>query len=222
MAKIVKIHNFDIEYLNSEEIKNLQNEIFKDEIYSVKLSGKPRIIDIGGHLGLATIYFKWRYPDAKISVYEPNPLIFEYLNRNLVNNGFDDIESFNLGVSKSGGKQKLYIDSSTDMFFSTASMTSNLYNEREIDIETVKLSEIVKKKKGGVIDLLKIDIEGMEYSVLEESKDYLKNIKNIIIEVHLNLGVKLEKIVKLLSPDFDIEGIDGSEPYLKIIKAKAK
>ena len=50
-------------------------EIFVENDYSppISLPAKARIMDIGAPIGLATLYFAGRYPDARIDSYEANP-----------------------------------------------------------------------------------------------------------------------------------------------------
>ncbi|MFW6307742.1 MAG: FkbM family methyltransferase, partial [Campylobacterales bacterium] len=51
-----------------------------------------------------------------------------------------------------------------------------------IEVESVVLSEVLQKFE--VIDFLKIDIEGAELKVLQESVKELLRVKNIALEVH--------------------------------------
>jgi len=47
------------------------------------------------------------------------------------------------------------------------------------------------------IDLLKLDIEGLEYDVLEHSMSELNRIRRILVEAHLN-ACSIPKLDKLL------------------------
>ena len=60
-------------------------EIYVDEIYSppVLLPSTARIVDVGAHLGLATLYFAGRYPNARIDSYEANPNAGPLLEMNI-------------------------------------------------------------------------------------------------------------------------------------------
>jgi len=67
-------------------------------------------------------------------------------------------------------------------------------------VPTITLDSFVKKKKIKSIDLLKIDIEGSEYSMLQGAKDTLKKnkIKTILIEICDKKTVYKKKENKIL------------------------
>lgn len=64
-------------YTNENEFKKLYEEIFKTHMYYVELDTmSPRILDCGGHIGLATMYFKTQYPDAKIRMKRSMSIVY--------------------------------------------------------------------------------------------------------------------------------------------------
>jgi hypothetical protein len=86
------------------------------------------------------------------------------------------------------------------------------------NIEITKLSPFLKKH----IDFLKIDIEGSEIEVIEECKDYLKNVDNIFIEYHSSMSKpqQLDTILKRLTESgfryyIDRTGITSDKPFIK-------
>jgi len=70
----------------------------------------------------------------------------------------------------------------------------------QYSVPTITLDSFVKKKKIKSIDLLKIDIEGSEYSMLQGAKDTLKKnkIKTILIEICDKKTVYKKKENKIL------------------------
>lgn len=82
-------------------------EIYLYEDYFAKLTNDtPRIIDGGSHIGMATLYFKDRYPKAKITCFEPDPRNFELLIKNTEHLG-DDVERLNLALTEDGADYPL-------------------------------------------------------------------------------------------------------------------
>ena len=53
----------------------------------------PRILDCGANVGLASLYFKRLYPQARITAYEADPDIYQCLRNNLRRNGASDVET---------------------------------------------------------------------------------------------------------------------------------
>ena len=60
---------------------------------------------------------------------------------------------------------------------------SRVFDQKNGSIEMISLKNIVNKI-GGKIDLLKMDCEGSEWEILEDSES-LKNVNNITLEYHL-------------------------------------
>jgi tRNA1(Val) A37 N6-methylase TrmN6 len=59
-------------------------EVFIQKIYDVALPFAPKtIIDAGSNIGLASLFFKWKYPDAEIVSFEIEANNFELLQKNV-------------------------------------------------------------------------------------------------------------------------------------------
>jgi hypothetical protein len=71
--------------------------------------------------------------------------------------------------------------------------------KKKVDCKLVPLSSIIAKEDINRIDLLKIDCEGAEWSVLNgiKEEDWPK-IKSLVIEVH-DIDHRLEKVKQLLT-----------------------
>src|SRR4029453_7097593 len=52
----------------------------------------PRILDCGANIGLASLFFKRRYPAARITAFEADPAIAAMLAENVRRNGASDVE----------------------------------------------------------------------------------------------------------------------------------
>lgn len=99
---------------------------------------------------------------------------------------------------------------------------NNIRNVTPLKIAVNSLGEIFTHTNAAV-DVLKIDCEGCEFSILSsEGAEYLKKVKNITMEYHLQYG-KLEKLtgilhksgfITTLKPQKDISGIG----YLYAVK----
>ena len=68
-----------------------------------------------------------------------------------------------------------------------------------MECNLVTLSSIIEKEQVEKIDLLKIDCEGAEWSVLKGiSDEHWPKIKSVVVEVH-DIDDRLEKIKKMLN-----------------------
>jgi FkbM family methyltransferase len=171
------------------EVNYLFNEIFLEKDYYLTFESKtPTIIDCGCYVGLSVLFFKILYPESNIIGFEPHPKTFKILKQNIENNNLSHITLINKAVSHRQGSVQ---------FSSGVEGTSRMLDEKThgIEVESVLLSKYVDKP----VDLLKMDIEGGEFGVIEDlyENKKLKFIKHIIMEVH-PFGDS-RKITKLLS-----------------------
>jgi FkbM family methyltransferase len=192
------------------------DEMFRKEIYKFESQNKsPYIIDGGANIGLSIIYFKKLYPNAQIVAFEPDNEIFKDLEFNIESFGFDNIMLIN---------KALWNEETTLRFYSEGAdggrIASNAdFTKRLIEIQTCKLNSYLQRE----VDLLKIDIEGAEYTVLEDSKELLPNVKRLFVEYHSflshpqNLG-QLLNILHNAGFRYQIQhnGVFSQNPFIQI------
>lgn len=177
-TQIAKVNHFSLKYTDKKSIWYEYKDIFINEIYKFKESvNEPIIIDGGGCIGMSVIYFKEKYPNSKITVFEPDPHMYKILTDNLANNSISGVIAKNEGLGKKMEEIAFYPDNSdggSGKYFGLGK--SN--NATRVKIN--KLSKYIK----GPVDLLKLNIEGMEGEVIQEIENKISMIKNIIIEYH--------------------------------------
>ncbi len=211
-----KIGKYTITYNNLKEFHILKSEIFGNNCYDIELdTDRPYIINVGAYIGISTIYFKNMYPNSKILAFEPNPYAREILEKNIFINDLKDITVLPFAIDSSERKRNLFIDTSENIWQSTASFfrdswNGKYHNDTSVEVETRKLSTYLKDT---TVDLLKLDIEGLETKVLKEARGELKNVKNILVEYHPIEKENLKKLLNLLtSSNFKISFYkDGKE-----------
>jgi FkbM family methyltransferase len=152
----------------------MYTELFREHIYEVKsLPAAPRIIDCGGNIGMSVIWFKQRYPQARITVFEADPTLADILADNVHHLGLTSVEVVKAAVSGT---------SSRVGFARQRAMTGHLSAEGELYTDCVRLSERLDEP----VDLLKVDIEGSEFSLLSDlcASGKIKLVKHLICEIH--------------------------------------
>lgn len=183
---IRKFKNWKISFINELELDEMLNELYEKKYYNFKSdSDKPLILDVGALIGETVLYFKDLYPKSRIIAFEPSPRSFTLLQKNVVSNKLTSVQLVNAAVSVRKGKMKFYTSKNDNNPWGRGdSLKQNRFNNPKdskiVEVRTVKLSEYIK----GVVDLLKLDIEGAETEVLEEIQQKLKSIKQIILEYH--------------------------------------
>jgi FkbM family methyltransferase len=158
-------------------------EMFLDRPYVryLNLRSDPVIVDIGGYIADFSLYAVKYLNARKVIVYEPSPKNFAILNRNVVNNDFEDrIEAVNMAV---GDVPELILD--TDQEDAEPAMVSLSLRSSGQRIPCVTLEELMRRHQLDTIDLLKLDCEGAEYPILLSLPlDLLTRIQNIALEYH--------------------------------------
>ncbi len=210
---IMNIGNFKIEYISLWELLFLQNEVFSEQEYYFKSrTSSPKIIDCGSNIGMSILYIKSLYPDSSIIGFEPNKMVFDVLERNMSMNNVQGVTLINKALSDHEG---------TIQFFQSNNINETLDNScikegerKSVSVECTRLSNYINSQ----IDLLKIDVEGLEYQLLEElkSNDKLKFIDLIIMEFHCNKIHDVNPMLKMLeSEGFDNEVKSNTPKHIK-------
>ncbi len=161
-------------------------EIFLDDCYihDLTLSPNPVVIDVGGFIGDFSLYAVKRLNARRVIVCEPSPRSWALLLKNIANNGYEDrIEPVNKAVTADGGNVMMDIDAPDER----QSMVSAYYpTERPLSaVSGVSLGQLLRDYNVESVDLLKIDVEGGEYAILESTPPVvLSRIRNIVFEYH--------------------------------------
>lgn len=174
-------------------------EIFLRSAYSYGNPGIDAIFDGGANIGMVSIYYRMKYPSAKIFSFEPDPVAFSFLKRNIQANRMGNIVLVNAAL---GGKKGFAT------FYSATrpaeSVRSNLYGGdgrffRKVTSRVAKLSEYIEGRR----ILVKLDIEGAEADVLLEMErsGKLKRISQFALEYHhnsVNKGASMGRFLQVL------------------------
>lgn len=193
---IIKFGNYSIEYPDPLSLYFEYKDIFENRIYHFNCDKpSPMIIDAGGYIGMSLLYFKSIYPQACITVFEPDTDIFLLLKNNIKKNKLQNIKVVNAGLGKINGAKKFYPDGiDGGSIFNISNVKS-----KASKIKIIRLSEYINEP----IDFLKMNIEGAEGDVFEEIEDKLHFVKEIVFEYHAfyNLPQNLGKILNILGKE---------------------
>lgn len=174
----------------------LFREIFlsKDYYFNSK-SKSPVVIDCGANIGMSVFFIKYLYPSAHITAFEPNPSAFELLKLNIERNQLQHVELINKAVSNDKKPIDFFVNEDKGTLL--GSVRSDRGGNTKISIETVLLSDYI----GQECDLIKIDVEGAEWLILEDLKQneqMLKNVKQFILEYHHKINHEPSRLTQFL------------------------
>ena len=193
--------------------KFLMND-FNKEIKENLKTKQPIIFDIGCFNGNFSKKLK-KYLDIskkKFYLFDANKDLkvkdFSYFNETFSNKV--EIKKFYLNEYFPASGSSLKQDTKKDFKwnFTRKLITFSLNkNFKTLKVKTNTLDNFCKKKKIKKIDILKIDVEGSEFEVLEGSKNILKNTNIIQLEIYQNKKnfYKIRKKIILFLKKYNFE-----------------
>ena len=189
------------DYLLKKRIERSIKKNYEKELKLVsKFADKTKdALDIGVYRGIYSYQLSKNF--KMVHSFEPNPLLFPYLDKNL-KKIIENLNLYNLALSDKDGETKLKIPVRSSSIFKSnieelyklgaASIHPNkTFNDfKEINVKKMKLDNI---NIGNKIGFIKIDVEGHEYEVIEGGKKtILENKPVLLIEIekrHSNRSV---------------------------------
>lgn len=181
-------------------------QIFLDKQYEYSIDFAPvNIIDCGANIGLASVYFANKYPDAKIIAVEPETSNFEILLLNTKN--YPNITCLNNGIWSKNAILEIQNNGLGKWAFTTKEVT---YKNADT-ISAISIPDIMQTHSFSHIDIAKIDIEGSERKVFSENyEQWVTKTRLIVIELHDKMQKDTAKTffnaIRNTEYDMDIKG----------------
>jgi len=155
-------------------------EIMLQGGYAFDLPFSPKtIVDVGANIGLASIYFTHRYPEARIIAIEAEASNFAMLARNV--RPYPAIVPVHAALWNRDGEISV---GEPDPAAGDAGKWGFITHEGfGAKVRAVSMPMLMQEMRMPSVDLLKIDIEGAEKEVFETC-DWMGNVGCLMIELH--------------------------------------
>ncbi|HEV7588424.1 MAG TPA: FkbM family methyltransferase [Longimicrobium sp.] len=220
---VVRWMGGDVRYTNRSSLTFLVHEIFVSCAYDFEPARPdPLIVDCGGNIGVATLFFRRRFHAARVVVVEPHPEAFRLLEEN-TRALADGIQRIQAAVTEDGGPAVLIAPAADD-----ASLMSTIDGGLEevvgdatrTEVPGISLSALLARLDEEV-DFLKLDIEGAEYGAMRDCArtGALARVREVALEYHhtpsepggpeLLVQVLRESGFDEITVDEGISGVDG-------------
>mmetsp|Transcript_27848 Transcript_27848/g.50361 ORF Transcript_27848/g.50361 Transcript_27848/m.50361 type:complete len:367 (+) Transcript_27848:42-1142(+) len=185
------------------KFRNAQIDLHVDQSIMTVLRGRctptMHVWDFGGCVGYYTLFM--RAMDCHVTTVEPQPSMNKFHKDSLGANGWDKDGSVVLhekGVSDVAGTIKLF-----------KLWQPGNGNAGQMEVETVTIAELAKDVPGGVVEMLKLDIDGPELFTLRGilACGESLNVMNIIAELSVSywpkFGFERDTILDLFNKYFE-------------------
>jgi len=203
--KVVKF-NFNNQGYNvkirSQADKSVMTEIFElgeyKDIEQIVKSAKAPIIDSGAQAGFFSLYCRALNMDTLIYAIEPSESNLESLEENLSMNNIKGVEIVPAALANKSGLRDFYISTDTHNHSLFKVLTPQITKTSKI--KTYSLDDFLKEQGIDEVSLLKLDIEGSEYEVLNNFTSWYK-INNIVLEYHNFAEFNHTQLIELLQEE---------------------
>ena len=143
------------------------------DVPGLEFDKPPTIVDIGAHVGSASVFFAWRFPGAKIYAYEPSPDNAQYCEQNVA--GIAELTRCAIVGPGMPKEMMLY-----NGIRNTGQRSIYQLGEQRDDgvmVSTMCATDLP------ACDVLKCDAEGVELDILR-AYPHLDGVRVVILEWH--------------------------------------
>lgn len=133
---------------------------------------------------------------CSVQAFDPTPKVQSWIESQSLPPEF---AFYPIGVADFDGVTDFYLPPRPD-FVSHSLLQARQYSDRTIRVPVARLSTIMRRNGHTRLDILKMDIEGAEYSVLADLVNQGIRVMQIVAEFHHRLsGVGVQKTRKILA-----------------------
>jgi FkbM family methyltransferase len=194
-------YKFPIYVRNGTTDVLLYKSIIENAEYDFVAEKEPKIIiDAGANIGLASVFFANKYPNAKIIAIEPEEFNFEILEKNT--EPYSNIYAVKAALWNSICELDLF-GGYDDWGFRLEMDKKESRMQKQHLTKTVTIEKIMEDFNIDKIDILKIDIEGSEKEVFNSSSAWIDKVNSIIVELHESIKKGCNKAFYKISKKYN-------------------
>ncbi|MGC2997754.1 FkbM family methyltransferase [Streptomyces sp. G35A] len=212
LARFQLPNGLTVWHQNEAETRHFYEDIFEHRTYAkngITLPDGATVVDVGGNIGLFTLFSHYEAKDVRVFTFEPAPPMFELLSRNVAEHGVN-ATLFDIGVSdresqatftfypRSSGMSSFHPDEAEEKH----NLRTIIANQQKKDADT-EVAELVADE-----ELLDVRFEAVEFTAT------LRPLSAVIREQ----GIERIDLIKIDVQKSERQVIDGiaDEDWAKI------
>ena len=146
------------------------------------------IIEAGAASGTDTLWFSQTFPKGRIFAFEPLTISFKKTIQRVAN--CDNVEVYNVALGPTESTEQLYVSSnrvSSSLLKPTGHIQFHprISFENKSTVRTINLDNFLKDQQVRQVDLMWLDMQGYEHTVLSQSPETLSKTRYLYSEVSL-------------------------------------
>ena len=194
--KLIDFLEFKFHLYKYASLKNLFHKIrvkdfmSKDEkkLFDIELKPNSIIFDVGGYEGNFTERLLEKNPKSFFYIFEPIYQFYKNIKKKFENG--NNIYVFPVGLSDEDKNIPLEVN------FDRTTHSGEFNLDGQFELSNLKsISNFIIEKKIEHIDLLKLNVEGAEYEILNNliKKNLIGKVNTLLIQFHLNESVDYKR-----------------------------
>ncbi|WP_193758339.1 FkbM family methyltransferase [Pseudovibrio sp. Ad26] len=204
-------------------------EVYSEDHYDINKFIQPgfKVLEIGAHIGIFSLLAANRVGrDGFVLSIEASPQNFELLDKNRRANPHVPLKIMNIAAADKVGEVSVYHSN-----WNTGGHRTGKAQGFKNLVLSNGLSQLLDRMPAGEVDVLKIDCEGCEFSVIEGADtEILRRIRLMIIEFHCFDGENCDRIdsaqIRLQNAGFHCDVISDvfypKEGYFQTVIARRR
>lgn len=182
--RCVGIRDLTVHYrFNRGDVQSIR-EVMMEDTYRLPfaLDSVKTVVDLGANIGLWSLWASEAYGFAKVIAVEPDAENAKMVRRNFEANLIPG-EVLEAAIGSSAGKALFQKQRESNLGRVAASGTAN--DPETVEVAQVSMHDVLHRlPPGSVIDVVKMDVEGAEQTVLTQETSWLASVRSLVIEWH--------------------------------------
>lgn len=159
---------------------------------------------------------------CKVFGFDPTPKSVNWIEEKLPSYS-DSFQFFDYGIAEKTGKVNFFLPKNSNHISGSIINQNNVSNEESIEVQMKSFSDIANELGHSKIDVLKMDIEGAEYLIMESLLQSEIIIAQILVEFHDRFFIDgrkktIDTINILKKHGYKIFGVSDSLEEISFIK----